>query len=70
MNKRITWTEEKLRYLREHFAAEPACDIADALGCSTYTVSKKARELGLTKSPDFRRTSYIGRYVKKQTTNR
>lgn len=65
MNKRIEWTDEMLQYLREHYPTESACDIADVVGCSTDTVIKKARKLGIEKSPDFKRSAFIGRYVKR-----
>ena len=65
MNKRIEWTEEKLQYLREHYPTESASDIADVVGCSTDTVIKKARALGIEKSPAFKRSDFIGRYVKR-----
>lgn len=57
------WTEENLRYLREHYPTEAACDIADAIGCSSASVSVKARALGLTKDPSFKTSHFIGRYT-------
>ena len=65
MGKRFEWTDEKIQYLREHYATETADDIADVLGCSDSTVSYKAKALGLEKSPDFHKWNYIGRYVKR-----
>ena len=65
MTKKFDWTEEKLAYLREHFPTDSADDIADVIGCSDSTVSLKAKQLGLEKSPDFHKWNYIGRYVKR-----
>ena len=65
MTKKFDWTEEKLAYLREHFPTDSADDIADVIGCSDSTVSYKAKQLGLEKSPDFHKWNYIGRYVKR-----
>lgn len=64
MGKRFEWTDEKIQYLMEHFPTETADDIADVIGCSDSTVSYKAKQLGLEKSPDFHKWNYIGRYVK------
>lgn len=65
MGKRVVWNESMLGYIREHYANEPACDIAEVLGISDKTVSVKAREMGLKKSPDFDKHSYCGRYTHK-----
>ena len=65
MGRKFTWTEEKLQYLREHYPTEAGSDIADALGCSSATVSKKAHDLGIAKDPSFNRSNFIGRYVKR-----
>ena len=64
MRRRIEWTEEKLQYLREHYPTESAGDIADVIGCSTDTVIKKARALGIAKDPSFTTAAFIGRYVR------
>jgi hypothetical protein len=58
-----TWTDEEVAFLRENFSHMTAIDIADVLGCSNTTVSTKARELGLTKSPEWSKAMYRGRYV-------
>lgn len=63
MSARIIWTEDKLHYLRDHFPTETAHDIADVLGCSSTSVLKKARELGVDKSPSFRKADFFRRYV-------
>ena len=62
---KIDWTEEKLQYIRYHYPTETAQDIADVLGCSDCTVNVKAKELGVSKSPSFRKSDFQGRYVKK-----
>lgn len=68
MKQRIDWTEERLQYLRDHYPTGTAEDIADVIGCSGDSVSRKARELGIRKSPDFKKSNFIGRYVKRGTT--
>ena len=65
MRRKFDWTDEKLAYLREHYPTDSADDIADVIGCSDSTVSYKAKQLGLEKSPDFHTWNYIGRYVKR-----
>ena len=65
MGAKITWTEEMLRYLREHYPTGTAHDIAEVLGCSDATVNLKARALGIAKAPEFRKSAFIGRYVKR-----
>ena len=62
---KIDWTEEKLQYIREHYPTETAQDIADVVGCSEDSVNRKARQLGITKDPSFRKSDFIGRYVKR-----
>ena len=63
MNKKIIWTESKLQYLIEHYPTDTANDIADVIGCSDFSVSRKAKELGIKKSTDFKRWNFIGRYT-------
>lgn len=65
MANRNIWTEENLAYLRKHYPTEAGSDIADAIGCSSATVTLKARQLGLKKDPSFRTSNFIGRYVKR-----
>lgn len=60
----LIWEDEDLSYLKAHFPVEPAGDVADALGISYMSVSKKAKELGLRKSPDYNAASYTNRYVR------
>lgn len=62
---KIEWTEEKLQYIRDHYPTETAQDIADVIGCSDCTVNVKAKELGVAKSPSFRKSDFYGRYVNK-----
>ena len=64
MSRKFDWTEEKLKYLTEHYPNEPQDDIADVLGCSGTTVFAKAKSMGLKKSPDYHPWNYLGRYVK------
>ena len=65
MSYRVDWTEEKIAYLIEHYPTDTADDIADVIGCSDDTVSKKAKSLGLKKDPSFKKSNFIGRYVKR-----
>lgn len=60
---KLSWSDYQLNYLREHFATMSASDISDVLGISPSTVSNKARELGLSKSPEWSKKSYNNRYV-------
>lgn len=62
-NNRKVWTEEELSFLKENFAMMSAADLADRFGVSCTTVSKKARELGLKKSPEWNKGLYNNRYV-------
>lgn len=52
---RIYWSDTMLRTLREHFSDTKNADLAVELGISQRTVVRKARELGLEKSPNFTR---------------
>ena len=63
MRKKIT--SEMLDYIREHYADEPASDIADVLGVSGTTVSKLAKKMELKKSSGFNKHKYHGRYTHK-----
>ncbi len=63
MNNKIVWTKSKLQYLIEHYPTDTANDIADVIGCSDFSVSRKAKELGIKKSIDFKRWNFIGRYT-------
>lgn len=70
INPRVhVWTEEETAYLVANFADEAGTDIADYLGVSVPTVQRKARELGLKKSPMFSKMKYNGRYVKNYKHN-
>lgn len=68
MTKRITWTEEDLRLLRELYPTTPNGDIADRLGLSSATISNKAHELGLKKAETFHNMNFYGRYTNKRRT--
>ena len=61
---RRMWTKEEIDYLRANFPTMTAIDIADHIGCSNPTVARKAMELGLEKSPEFRKAEFRCRYVK------
>jgi hypothetical protein len=63
--RKFDWTEEQLAYLREHYPTGTAFDIAEVIGCSETTVRLKAHALGIQKDPSFRRTNFIGRYVRR-----
>lgn len=63
--RHFDWTEEQIAYLREHYPTGTAYDIAQVIGCSESTVAKKARLLGIRKDPSFKRTDFIGRYVRR-----
>lgn len=63
--RKFEWTDDMVAYLREHWPTGTAFDIAQVLGCSETTVSKKAKRLGIAKDPSFKRTNFIGRYVKR-----
>ena len=60
---RKVWTDEEISFLRENFPTMSAMDIAEKLGISNTSVSTKARELGLKKSPEWSKTLYYRRYV-------
>ncbi|MGF9893521.1 hypothetical protein ABEX78_33410 [Priestia megaterium] len=47
--KRFVWTDSKLRKLHTYFSVTPTKELAKLLKCSSDTVNKKARELGLKK---------------------
>lgn len=64
-SRRIEWTDEQLEYMRIHYPTETAGDIADVLGCSSTTVINLAHRLGLQKSPDFKASDYVNRYVQR-----
>lgn len=66
--KRV-WSDEEISYLREHYPIDPATDISTALHLSAGTITRKAAELGLSKSPDFSSKKFYGRYVKNYKNN-
>ena len=57
------WNDEKDAILRELYPTTPCCDIAKKIGCSDYTVSLRAKKLGLTRSPDYNQYANKGRYT-------
>lgn len=59
------WNEEKDNILRELYAMTPCGDIADVIGCGAYTVSLRAKKLGLKRSPDYNQHIFKGRYTHK-----
>ena len=63
--RKFEWTDEMTAYLREHYPTGTAFDIAKVIGCSETTITMKARRLGIKKDPSFKRTDFIGRYVKR-----
>ena len=65
MSQRIEWTEDKLEYIREHFADESISDIAYELRLSPGVVKLKAVEMGLQKSENWTKRRYFNRYVRK-----
>ena len=50
---RIYWSSSMLQHLRRHFATTTNADLAIDLGVSVRTLIRKARELGLAKSPEW-----------------
>ena len=51
------WTDEKIAYLASHFQDEKNEALVKALGISMRTIERKARELGLHKSPEMLRSA-------------
>ena len=51
------WTDEKIAYLASHFPDEKNETLAKTLGISMRTIERKARELGLRKSPEMLRSA-------------
>lgn len=58
------WNDEKDAILREMYPTHPCGDIASVIGCSDYTVSLRAKKLGLTRAPDYDQYAFKGRYTK------
>ena len=54
---KINWSPEMIQELTQRFPYEFNKDIASLLGISWRSVVRKARELGLEKSPDFFETN-------------
>ncbi len=64
MRKKFDWTEDKVRYLKEHYPTGSCSDIADVLRCSISTVQKYAIQIGLKKAEGFRPQNFYGRYTR------
>ena len=60
---RHEWSQEEIDYLKANFSNSTAIDIADKLGMSNTSVSRKAKELGLVKAPEWKKSNYWRRYV-------
>ncbi len=69
--KKIKWTKKKDDKLRELFSYEFNDDVAKALKVSPRSVTRRARELGLEKAPDFRevKADELSRRLKKGIKN-
>lgn len=50
---RIHWSSSMLRHLRDNYATTTNADLAIDLGVSVRTLIRKARQLGLAKSPEW-----------------
>ena len=57
------WNDEKDAILRELYPTTPCGDIAQKIGCSDYTVSLRAKKLGLQRAPDYNQYAFKGRYT-------
>ena len=60
---RREWSRKEISFLKRSFGTMPATDLADVFGCSSPTVLRKAKELGLRKDPSWDRHDYHNRYV-------
>ena len=49
-NNRIEWTDERIAVLQQYYNVESNEKVAERLGISTRTLTRKAKELGLRKS--------------------
>lgn len=49
-NNRIEWTDERIVVLQQYYNVESNEKVAERLGISTRTLTRKAKELGLRKS--------------------
>lgn len=58
------WNAEKDALLREMYPNSPCSDIAPLIGCSDYTVSLRAKKLGLKRAPDYNQYAFKGRYTR------
>ena len=45
----INWTDDKIRYLKTHYACQTLKETADVLGVSEATIHYKIKELGITR---------------------
>ena len=62
-SRKHCWTDAELAYLRAHYADTACSDMKDVLRLSENSIAKKAKELGLKKSSDFRKRMN-NRYVR------
>lgn len=66
---RLYWTPNMLSLLRRYYPNTPNIEIAEMLGVHCLTVISKAKELGLSKNPEYlselgRRNGLLGAYAK------
>lgn len=59
------WNDQTIALLREMYPTTPAQDIADVIGCSDCSVTKKAHELGLKRDPTYHRNNFVYRFTHK-----
>lgn len=64
LKAKCDWTDEKIEYLKLHYANETNIDIARHIGFSPGTVVRMAVALDLRKSPRFDKRDYYNRYVR------
>lgn len=57
------WNDEKDAILRKMYPTTPNGDIATVIGCSDFTVSMRAKKLGLARAPEYNQYTYKGRYT-------
>lgn len=67
---RHRWTDEELDYLRKEYPLGVISDIAEHIGVSDGVIRKKVEELGLKRSPDYSRSVYQNRWVKRYKSER
>lgn len=60
MKKRHIWTNDEVQLLREKYPHRPTAEIAKRLGLRIHCVYRKAAQLGLHKTPEFRASKESG----------